>query len=415
MRALLVVACLLGASAASAQPSEPAASPTLTPTPTPTPSPAATPADDAALLEEIEAATGPAPASSPPPVVGARTGLATSNVYNPAMSVNGLFLGWQTTEEHEEPPPGEEEEHAHADLPQGFAVQEIEVRFLTNVDPYFAADLTLAMHGTEGIELEEGFVTPTFHPGGLGFRFGKMKLPFGRENTLHTHALPFVDRSLASERIFGEEGLSEAGVEVSWLAPLPWYALVSAVAANGDNETLFASERRDDLAGMLGVRNVFDLSPDATLEAGASFAAGNNAQGLLSQAAGAHAVFKWRPARAATTRSAVLAAEVLYAHVPRAIAPGATEAEDVGGAYVYGQWQIARRWHVGGRFDHLGFPAREEGIARRGSAILVFAPSEFSAVRLQGSAFRHAGEDELEYAGFLQLNFTLGAHPAHAY
>lgn len=397
MRAILVTACLLGASVARAQTAEPS------PSPSPSPSP-----EDEALLKEIEAAT----AAPKPAIVSGSRGLTTSNVYNPAMSVNGLFLGWQSTEEHEEviPPPAE---HEH-EIEEGFAVQEVEVRFLTNVDPYFAADLILAMHGVEGIELEEAIITPSFQAGGLGFRLGKMKLPFGRENTLHTHALPFVDRSLAATAILGGEGLNEVGIEASWLTPLPWYALLSVAAVNGDNDELFASELREDIAGVVALKNVFDLTSDLTFEVGASGAAGKNVDRFVTNVAGAHAVFKWRPARSARTRSAVLAGEAYYAHVPRRL-PGLTVADDIGGAYGYAQVQVAQRWHVGGRFDYLGFPAADSGIARRGSAIVVFAPSEFSAIRFQGSATKHGDEDDPEYAGYVQLNFTLGAHPAHAY
>lgn len=379
------------------------------PTPTPTLSP-----EDQKLLQEIEASqssakapdAGSASAGTPAPARGSpASGL--SNVYNPAMSVNGLFLG-HADDRRDPKVPADESGST-------IAVQEIEMQFLANVDPYFQANLILSSPGGVGIEVEEGTISPTWQPYGLSFRFGKIKEPFGRENALHTHALPFVDKSLVGNAIFTEEGLSEPSVEVSYLTPLPWYSLAYATVMNGDNPA-FGSPRDRDVAGMVALKNVVDLSDDATVELQPSYAAGSNAFGKLAQVYGGDVIVKWRPARAASTRSAVIAAEALYAHEPAPPIPPATlKSSNVGGAYGYAQWQLAKRWFAAGRFDYLGFAARESGITRRESAIVAFVPTEFSALRAQVSRTQPAfGAREIT-EGFLQFNFTLGAHPAHAY
>ncbi len=51
----------------------------------------------------------------------------------------------------------------------------------------------------------------------------------------------------------------------------------------------------------------------------------------------------------------------------------------------------------------------------RQSLVLVFAPTEFSAFRVQGSVIEPPGGGAAIIEGFLQANFTIGAHPAHAY
>lgn len=393
---------------------------TPSPSPSPSPIPTATPMseEDRALLREIEASSASANPAPPRATIPTSTGaLSVSNQFNPAISVNGLFLASGDTEEHEEEvvPLPEEDEHGHG-IQRGLSIQEVEVQFLANVDPYFSANLILALPGGEGIELEEGYVIPSVQPFGFAARLGKMKAPFGRENTLHTHALPFVDRALVSEAVFGDEGLNEAGVEISYLAPLPFYTLLTGAVYEGANEGLFAGDEQEDLVGFGALKSVIDLSADATVEVGGSFAGGNNLDGGLSQVGGGHVLFKWRPAAAARTRSASLGGEVIYAHrASRIFAPGVPAARNIGGAVGYAQVQLAQRWHLGARFDHLGFPADDAGIHRRGSAIVVFAPTEFSALRLQGSVLDEAGHDELVYAGHLQLNFTIGAHPAHQY
>lgn len=419
--ALSFLAVLVSHSVVSAQTPEvtpaplPEASPSPSPSPSPTPeaspspSPSPSPTPDPALEAEIERALGLPPGPTRPAGTAARgaTGSLLSNVYNPAVSVNGLFLGRGTSETR----PEEEETST------GMGIQEIEVQFLANVDPYFTANLILASPEGEGIELEEGYLTPSWSRFGLGFRVGKIKVPFGRENVLHEHGLPFIDKSLVGSAVFGEEGFNEPTVEVSWLTPLPWYSLVTASFLDGTNEVLFASPRGDDFAGAAGLKNVFDLGDDATIELGGSFAAGNDSDGKLASVSGGHVVLKWRPARAASTRSAVLSGEVLYSHRPF-VEPdlgGEFVPQDVGGAYGYAQWQLFRRWFVAARFDYLGMPALETGVTRRSSGMVVFAPTEFSALRLQGSAIHPAFDADPVYEGFLQLNFTIGAHPAHAY
>ena len=160
------------------------------------------------------------------------------------------------------------------------------------------------------------------------------------------------------------------------------------------------------------MKSLWDLNDDTTLELGASYVAGNNTSGQMSFASGGHLIVKWKPARHATTRSAVFTTEAIAGD--RANGPGAPHTK-AGGLYSYLQWQLARRWFVAGRWDYLGLPADDTGIARRGSAILVYAPTEFSAIRFQASrTYPPFGADPVN-EGFVQMNFTLGAHPAHAY
>ncbi|HEY8207072.1 MAG TPA: hypothetical protein VIG99_06315 [Myxococcaceae bacterium] len=398
-----LAAALVAAASQSSRAADPPADP-----PAPdggTPDAGARSAEDEALLREIEDSTAPpAPAEQKPEApVKAAAGGAFSNAFNPAMSVNGLFLGSFTSQDH---PAGEQ---AHT----GVAIQEVELQILSNVDPYLSANVILAMEGGEGIGVEEGYLSLAAQPLGIAFRGGKLKVPFGRENPLHAHALPFVDRSLVGQAVFGD-GLGEVGIEGAYLVPVPWYLLFTASLLNGDNEAAFHSPEGRDLEGFAALKSVVDLTDDATLELGASCTLGRNADRLLSQVAGVHAVVKWKPAAEATTHSAVVTVEGLYSRVPRPGIPNGVET-DTYGLYAYAQWQLERRWYVGGRFEFLRPASVVPDMSRRESAMLVFAPTEFSAVRLQGSAIQPGAGSPAFYEAFLQVNFTLGAHPAHSY
>lgn len=395
-----------------------------------TPPPSTQPSsDDQELLEEIDRTLGAPEAggeagqqggraegteTAGPPSSGTLSPSATSrtsglfpNIYNPAMSVNGLFLGSYASQRH--PPPSV--------ATTGLSIQELELQFVANVDPYFTARLTFSVPGESGFGLEEGYVTPSFKPAGFEARIGKIKVPFGRENPTHTHALPFVDRSLVGQALFGD-GLSEPGVEVSYLAPLPWYAVLSAAAYNGNNEVMFGSPDSYEKLGAGGLRNVFDLNDDTTLEAGASYLAGHNQDLQLSQAVGGHLVLKWHPARAFREREAIVVVEYVYATRPNvAQQPMLRFGDDpsVGGGYAYAQWRLTRRWYTAVRGEYLGLPSNGRGTARRGSALLAFAPTEFSYLRAQVSVGKLPVTTSTVVEAFLQLDVTIGAHPAHAY
>jgi hypothetical protein len=374
--------------------------------------------EDQKLLDEIKAATPepaqqPAAAAAAAPTPGAQALNAFSNLFNPAMSANGLLLG-----RYSSAPTGPDES------PFGLELQELELQFMANVDPYFTARLVLAIPSGEGLEVEEGYVAMIPQPLGLGFRAGKIRQAFGRENPLHTHGLPFIERSLVGNDVMGEEGLSEVGLEATWLAPLPWYALFTAVGMDGANEALFGSKNGKDFAGFFALKNVWDLWDDATLEAGVSYTLGNNLDRALAQALSGHLVFKWRPARNARNHSVELAVEGIVARKP---APAENleppKYETVGG-YAYLQVQVWRGWYLAGRYEFLGHQTAPESftgvpvetdMTMRQSAVLVFAPTEFSAFRLQVSVTEPPGGAEPIVTGLLQVNFTIGAHPAHAY
>ena len=380
--------------------------------------------EDQKLLKEIEAATaGPPPGqtapqpSAPstagaPPSAGNRALNLFSNLFNPAMSVNGLLLGSLTS--------APDDPNAS---PAALQLQELELQFLSNVDPYFTANLTLAIPNASGIEVEEGYISSIPQPLGLGVRAGKVRQAFGRENVLHTHALPFIERSLVANDVFGEEGLSEVGLELSWLAPMPWYALLTVAGIDGANDALFGSPRGKDFAGVASLKNVFDVTDDATLEAGVSYALGNNIDVKLAQVLGAHLVFKWKPATNARNRSVVVGLEGLLARKPASVDNPAPPPFETGGFYGYLQVQLHQGWYLAARGEVLGHRSAkspEDGTVQtdmtlRQSAVLVFAPTEFSAFRLQLSVAEPPGAPIPVFTGLLQVNFTIGAHPAHAY
>jgi hypothetical protein len=101
--------------------------------------------------------------------------------------------------------------------------------------------------------------------------------------------------------------------------------------------------------------------------------------------------------------------------------------------YASGEYQLARRWFLGGRFDHsqrvCGLPTNPETtttcgdfvLASRpllqdtgGSFIVTYWPSEFSQIR--GQLRRTSYGEGLTANEFLfQFMFSMGAHGAHPF
>ncbi|MDA0746081.1 MAG: hypothetical protein O2954_06140, partial [bacterium] len=346
---------------------------------------------------------------------------------NPAISVNGLFLGFYTSGpftrhpafENEHDDEGEEEMHeedVHADeepahahgLPEnpGMSVQEVEVRFTAFVDAYLKADLILAIPGAEGLEVEEAVLSTVSLPG-ITLSAGKLYAPFGKHNSLHTHAYPFIDPPISNEKILGGEGLNEVGFGANILLPASWYSEFTAQVLNGDNE-VFASPDGEDLAFVGRWKNLWDLNDATTLELSGSYGTGKNMHKELTHLLGGDLTIKWRPLRHVRDRGITFQTEYLQARVNDGL-----QTKTAGGLYAQLQIQTARRWWVQGRYDVFGFPKLEPEREHRFSGLLAFAPSEFSAIRLQYNLNREDGQNVHQLA--LQLNFTLGAHPAHSY
>ena len=67
------------------------------------------------------------------------------------------------------------------------------------------------------------------------------------------------------------------------------------------------------------------------------------------------------------------------------------------------------------RYDYLGLNHIDEITpSQRHTALVAFLPSEFSAIRAQYETIDD-GQDKDERRVSLQLNISIGAHPAHTY
>ena len=364
--------------------------------PAPPPAPAA-PAQ-AAVPAEVPVPSGAGGAGGPTgslPVYGSTSAL--SKIFNPDIAVIGNFVG-AVGENSVNPPPA-------------LALDEAEATFQAVVDPYARADFFLAF-SPEGVEIEEGFLTLTSLPGGLLAKVGILKEQVGKVNTLHAHSLPWVDEPLMIQNLFGgDEGLADAGISVSKLILNPFMFLEATGEVYQGNSALFTSYKPSDVSWAGRLRGYRDVTESTNVDVGGSVAYGHNDAGpdFTTRLVGIDATFRYRPLRRAIYRRFQGRTELFWSR--RGQEGGNVNAF---GMYASGEYQFARRWFGGARYD-WSERAYDASLVDKGPSLtLTFWPSEFSQIRGQYRRTRYA-EGVTANEALFQFLFSIGAHGAHVF
>lgn len=392
---LLLTTCVVLGSALAATAQEPSPTPTSTPAPEPTPvPPEPTPAPQEPTPPVVEPLSSPTLAGSAPQ--------QASNILNPNISLVGnivAFAGGDRT------------------LPdRAYDLSELELGIQAPIDPYARLDAFIAFT-PEGVEVEEGYITFLTLARALNVKAGKFRSNFGKLNRTHPPETPFVDRPLAAERFFGEEGLAAVGVSASYLAPTPFYLnLDGEVTTNWEEAPLFGEEtesgeiesggRRGDLGYLLRASSYADFTEQTNVTVGVSFARGvHDPEGdRESTVLGLDTTFRWKDPRRAIYRSFTWQTEAYFTRREET-----TGSDHAFGAFSYAEYQFARRWRTGLRGDYVDMPVERGALAH-----LTFWPSEFSAISFQARGVRRP-DGRNDYAAFLKLTFNIGPHGAHPF
>jgi hypothetical protein len=321
---------------------------------------------------------------------------ALSKIFNPDIAVISNFVatGGRT----------------NVDPAPSFDLREVETSLQAVVDPYARADVFLAI-GPEGVDIEEGYVTFLTLPGSLTAKVGKLRSGFGKVNTLHTHVVPWADRPLMVGNLLGgEEGLSGASVSLSRLVPNPWLFLEVTGEVSRQQSEVFHAVRRRHLIYVGRARGYRDITESSNLDIGGSFAYGHSGiePSSTTRLFGVDATFRYRPLRRATYHRLQARTEFVWSR--RSELAEATPF----GTYASAEYQLARRWSAGVRYDHAE-RALAPALADRGTSwLLTFSPSEFSQVRSQYRRTRYDGAGTANEL-LVQLLFSIGAHGAHPF
>jgi hypothetical protein len=341
-----------------------------------------------------------------PSIAAADAPTLFSNLANPAIGMNALFSG---TAAH------------NLDQPYGLDFDEAEISLISVVDPYWTLSSNIVF-APDGVDPEEIWVRNTSIKG-LQLKLGQLRGSFGKHGLLHAHAFPFIQAPIVMANTIGEEGFKDPGLEASYLTPLPWFAEVTggvykAVDPDDEHPLDFGSTRHDNVPYLGHLKNQINLDDETTLELGGSVLQGHGVDDRRHLAFGADLTVRNVPAKASNRRGWIAQAE--YIQKDR----GGTREGD--GGYASLQYRLSQVWWAGVRgerarrsftdfmVDDAGFQV--PGAVGRGSANVQWSPSEFSFIRLEYShAKADAGVHPTDDRLMVQMSYTIGFHPAHAY
>jgi hypothetical protein len=384
-----------------AAPAPPAAAPPapVTQPPEVAPGAAAAPAGQPPVATPPQAPAAPPAAGAGPegPLPVYNNAASQSKVFNPDIAVIGNFTG-AAGENHVDPRPALE-------------MGESEASFQAIVDPYAKADFFFSF-SPEGVEVEEGYITFTSLPLGLLAKVGKFREQIGKVNTLHSHVLPWVDEPLVMTNLLGSpDGISDSGISVSKLLVNPLLFLEATGEVYQGNAGLFQSHERSDLSYVGRLRGYRDVNESTNIDVGGSFAHGHNDAGpeFTTHLFTLDATVRYRPLRRAIYKKAIGRTELFWSNRGQPTGDAAAF-----GMFASGEYQAARRWYLGGRYDWSERAIDPLLKDSSGSALVTYWPSEFSQVRGQYRR-THYAEGVTANEFLFQFLFSIGAHGAHSF
>jgi hypothetical protein len=348
---------------------------------------------DSALLKQIEQQMNQTPAPQQP--------RSTISV-NPDIGVIGDFQGSYIS---------------RGDKNYDMYLNETEVSLQAVVDPYIRADFFLSFGrdpatNKYGVEVEEGYLTTLSLPAKLQLKAGKFREAVGRLNTIHPHALPFIDLPNAYVNYFGENGLNDEGISLSWLMPTKafYQELIFQTTSGFTEAPSFTRSEGNHLIYLCHLKNFFTLNDNTTLEFGITGISGPNDSSRITNIAAADLTYKWKPVQMNTYRSVTWQSEFFYSNAHY------TENNSMNtfGLYSYLQYQLAKRWFLTGRYDYAQKPYNKEIEEQAYSLTAGWYATEFSKIELEAKTT----DDNVEsryYQAWLRWIFVIGAHGAHQY
>lgn len=212
--------------------------------------------------------------------------------------------------------------------------------------------------------------------------------------------------------MFGDEGLAETGLGVSFLAPASWFSELSLQALQPKNTTVFV-ESHHSLAYVLKWKNLWDLSDATTIEwglSGLSFSThahdSSNEEGTGMY--GTDLTLKWRPTKDSKSTSFMWSTEFIYKDKRFG------DTNDTDGLTSFVRYQLKQRWFLQAQYESFNDQVNDANDINGYSFLVAYIPTEFSSIRAQYDSYDD-GQAKRDRRFLLQLNISIGAHPAHTY
>ncbi|MCL1860106.1 MAG: TonB-dependent receptor [Proteobacteria bacterium] len=335
---------------------------------------------------------------------------------------------------------------AHGEDQRGLTLDHTELVFAANIDPYWRGQTTVAVLDGEA-EVEEAWFQTTALGHGTGIKAGRFRSGIGYLNEQHEHQWDFYGQPLMYKALFGDNGYSQDGLQLKWVAPLDTFVELGAEIGRGQNfpgddrnlngansQALFAH-----VGGDVGISNSWRAGLSwLHTRAGARESDFETEHGIDVEGAFngrsrvwiADFVYKWAPDGNPAQRNFKFQAEYF-----RRSESGNLDVDDglysnlwrtrQSGYYLAGVYQFTPNWRAGLRYDRLSSGWQSLGDNPADIAIVRYRPnristmadyswSEFSRIRLQWSRDRSIpGLTDNQIT--LQYIMSLGSHGAHKF
>jgi hypothetical protein len=389
-----------------------------------------TPAPPNAIPEQ------PQPPAPPPPAAAPGGAPSLASAFNPAIGVilNGHLEAFsQNPNDYfipgfalgDETSPGR----------RGFSLNESEINFQANVDPYLFGNLTVALAPGNTVAIEEAFGQTTALPAGFTLRFGRFFSGIGYLNEQHSHTWDFTDQALPY-RAFLNTQYDDDGAQLRWLAPTTQFLELGGELFRGDAFPAGGAANQGIGAHSLFVHTGGDIGESSSYRTGLSWLHTKAIDRVTTTPDGMENIFtgksdtlildgvyKWAPGGNPVETNFKLQGELFVGR-----SHGLFDALDYNevqtGFYVQAIYQFMPGWRVGLRYDQLGATRQTGALSgsvvdshgttpRRGSAMIEYNTSEFGRFRLQYNLDYSRGTPDNQ--GFLQYIISIGAHGAHIF
>lgn len=445
-------------------------------------------------LEKVQTTTEPSPSptqathsATPSSEKSSRQQVSSGSAFNPAISVilDGAYYndsdsgsvgeklesldGIHNAHGHAHDEEEHDHGHDHGSMERGFNLRDVELAVSATVDPYFDARAQIVF-SEDSVEVEEAYLLTRSLPAGLKVKAGKFLSDIGYINNQHPHQWDFTDAALPYQVLLGGHGLSDIGVQVSWLPELPIYTRFGIEIFQGRNEKMGSlveehhyefeeaeyelpldEEKTAPRMWTLFAKFSPDLGYNHALQGGLFFVRSNQLQELHEDDAdeagdsthalqgkawliGTDWVYKYDSPRAYGQGDVRVQAEYLYQvkdldliyHASQAAAVGQTRKFTQDGLYLQAIYGFAPRWEAGLRYEVVGLinklenasgTLREWDNSNRWGLNLTFRPTEYSLLRAQFTRGNYSisGEEETANQFWLQYQLSLGTHGAHTF
>lgn len=380
----------------------------------------------ATLSRKVDALESARPAAASSESTGATARLAPVNADNPAVSFVVDTIGYSNSRA--------EPFEFRANDGVGFELQSAELFVSAPVDPFLRAYGVFAASTLEGFDVEEAALVTTGLPWNLGVKGGRFFADVGRLSHFHPEMLPFVDRPPSIDRMVGGESQAE-GAELSWLAPLPFFAQLTLGAYNRVGAERI--EEPDEFGLPFGTRSFseltylarplfyFDVTDSFGVEFGGTglFIPRDHERALygldvtLRHQSGTRGFYQgttfgvewmWNDERFADVNEVIDPETGLVLIDDEGNPVLASERFGRNGGYAYFETFLPRGFSFGGRFDYSEAVAGAPDRLRTTSAFLTWMPSEFHRLRLQFDNFQ--SDDAIDQRYTLQWTAFIGSH-----